>query len=121
MTYYVDNNLSSQILGLVGHCFRAILRWADMLSCRLKVGAHVQWFNFSDITCQGVAVSVSNVDLMERVRRLTNKIYREMLCITTHEKISYVTMAGLNPGQTRKDTHTQIKRTTHHTMRDTPS
>ena len=96
MTYYIDNNLSSQILRLVGHCFWAILRWADMLSYRLKVGAHVQWFNFSDITCQGVAVSVSNVDLMERVCRLTNKIYREMLCITTHEKISYVTMAGLN-------------------------
>ena len=30
---------------------------------------------------------------------------------------SYRTKAG----QTRKDTHTQIKRTTHHTMRDTPS
>ena len=43
-----------------------------------------------------MAVSVSNVDLMERVCRLTNKIYREMLCITTHERIAYVTMAGLD-------------------------
>ena len=33
---------------------------------------------------------------MERVCRLTNKIYREMLCITTHERITYVTMAGLD-------------------------
>ena len=33
---------------------------------------------------------------MERVCRLTNKIYREMLYITTHERITYVTMAGLD-------------------------
>ena len=43
-----------------------------------------------------MTVSVSNVDLMERVCRLTNKIYREILCITTHEGITYVTMAGLD-------------------------
>ena len=34
-----------------------------------------------------MAVSVSNVDLMGRVSHLMNKMYREMLCITTHEKI----------------------------------
>ena len=43
-----------------------------------------------------MTVSVSNVDLMERVCRLTNKIYREILCITTHKRITYVTMAGLD-------------------------
>jgi hypothetical protein len=39
-----------------------------------------------------VAVVVSNVDLMERVCHLTNKIYWEMLFITRHEKMTYITM-----------------------------
>ena len=43
-----------------------------------------------------MAVSVSNVDLMERVRNLTNKIYREILYITRHESTKYITMAGLD-------------------------
>ena len=43
-----------------------------------------------------MAVSVSNVDLMERVCRLTNKIYRETLCITRHDSMSYITMGGLD-------------------------
>ena len=41
-----------------------------------------------------MAVSVSNVDLMERVCHLTNKIYREMLCITRHESMTYITMGN---------------------------
>ena len=41
-------------------------------------------------------VSVSNIDLKERVHHLTNKIYREMLCITRHEKLTYITMSGLD-------------------------
>jgi hypothetical protein len=41
-----------------------------------------------------VAVFVSNVDLMERVCRLTNKIYREVLCITRDERMSYITIGG---------------------------
>ena len=45
-----------------------------------------------------MAVSVSNVDLMERVCHLTNKIYQEMLCITRHERLTYITMGGLRPG-----------------------
>ena len=45
-----------------------------------------------------MAVSVSNIDLMERVRRLTNKIYREILCIRTHEmtREAYITIGGLD-------------------------
>ena len=43
-----------------------------------------------------MAVSVSNVDLMERVCHLTNKIYREMLCITRHESVTYITIRGLD-------------------------
>jgi hypothetical protein len=39
-----------------------------------------------------VSVQVSNVDLMERVSHLTNKIYREMLCITRHDRMEYITM-----------------------------
>ena len=39
---------------------------------------------------------VSNVDLMERVCHLTNKIYREMLCITRCDKMKYITTRGLN-------------------------
>ena len=43
-----------------------------------------------------MAVSVSNVDLMERVCRLTNKIYREMLCITRRESMTYITLGRLD-------------------------
>ena len=43
-----------------------------------------------------MAVSVSNVDLMERLSHLTNKIYQEMLCITRHESITNISMAILD-------------------------
>jgi hypothetical protein len=35
---------------------------------------------------------------MERMCYLTNKIYREMLWIARHERMSYITMGGLNSG-----------------------
>ena len=43
-----------------------------------------------------MTLPVSNVDLMERVCLSMNKIYREMLYITTHERITYITMAELD-------------------------
>ena len=45
-----------------------------------------------------MAVSVSNVDLMERVCHLTNKIYGEMLCITSYEIMTarIITMVNLS-------------------------
>ena len=43
-----------------------------------------------------MAVSVSNIDLMERVCHLTNKIYREMLCTRRHEGKTYITTGGLD-------------------------
>ena len=46
-------------------------------------------------------ISVFNVNLMERVCHLTNKIYREMLSITRHDKIMYITMGGLDHVQVR--------------------
>ena len=42
-----------------------------------------------------MAVSFSDVDLMGRVFHLINKIYREMLCIRTHERMTYITMGSL--------------------------
>ena len=39
-----------------------------------------------------MAVSVSNVDLMERVCHLIHKIYREILCMTRHERRMYITL-----------------------------
>ena len=42
-----------------------------------------------------MAVPISNVDLMERVGHLTNKIYREMLCIIRNESMTYITIRGL--------------------------
>ena len=42
-----------------------------------------------------MAVSVSTSDLMERVCHLTNKIYREMLFITRHKIMSYITLGRL--------------------------
>ena len=48
-----------------------------------------------------MAVSISGVDLVERVCHLTNKIYREMLCITRHhdEEMTIISIAGLDRGQ----------------------
>ena len=39
-------------------------------------------------------MTVSNVDLIERLCRLTNKIYRDILRITRHETITYITFDG---------------------------
>ena len=39
-----------------------------------------------------MAVSVSKIDLLERVCHLINKIYREMLCTTRYEGMSYIIM-----------------------------
>ena len=49
--YFVDENWSVYILRLARLIIQAILRWADMLNYRLKVGAlYVLWFHFSDAT-----------------------------------------------------------------------
>ena len=39
-------------------------------------------------------MTVSNVDLMERLCRLTNKIYRDILRIMRHETMTYITIDG---------------------------
>ena len=41
-----------------------------------------------------MAIPVSNVDLTGRLCRLTNKIYREILCIMRHQTITYITIVG---------------------------
>ena len=47
--YYVDEDMSGHIL--MRRIIQAILKWADMLNCCLKVGVpYVLWFNFSDAT-----------------------------------------------------------------------
>ena len=50
-----------------------------------------------------MADSVSSIDLMERVCHLTNKIYREILCITVtkhyDERMMNITMGGLDQVQ----------------------
>ena len=60
---------------------------------------NVLWFLFSDTTSWGVTIFVSNTDLIERVCHFTNKIYREMLCITRHERMTNITIQGLDPVQ----------------------
>jgi hypothetical protein len=66
-----------------------------MLNTRLKVGAsYMVCFDFSNTTSKGTAVFISNVDLMERVRLLTNKIYREILCIEEHGSMMIVAPNG---------------------------
>ena len=45
--YYYNRNLLGERISLVNYTFEAILRWANMLKCRLKVGApYVLWFHF---------------------------------------------------------------------------
>ena len=56
---------------------------------------------FSYTASKDVVVSVSNVDLMERVCHLTNKIYREILRITRHQRVMYISMDGLDHVQVR--------------------
>ena len=47
--YYYDRNLLGEKIHLANHTFQAILRWANMLKCCLKVGTpYVLWFLFSD-------------------------------------------------------------------------
>ena len=94
-TYYVDDG---RLSGRLARCIiRSILYWTDMLNCRLKVGApYVLWLHFFNPTSQGVTVSVANTDLMERVCRLTNKIYSEMLCIKEYSRMTCITIAGLD-------------------------
>ena len=64
----------------------SILLWENMLNCLPNPEVdvpHLQLFHFSDTTSyRGVATSASKVDIMGRMRHLTIKIYREMLCIT---------------------------------------
>ena len=48
--YSVDKNLSDDILRFARCIIQVILRWANVLDCHLKVGAHVLWFRFSDTT-----------------------------------------------------------------------
>jgi hypothetical protein len=49
--YYVDENSPGFVLMLARCIIRAILRWANMLNCHLKVGApYVLWYHFSDTT-----------------------------------------------------------------------
>ena len=43
-----------------------------------------------------MAVSVSNVDLMERVCHLTNKIFREVFFRRSYERTTYITLRGLD-------------------------
>ena len=42
-------------------------------------------------------MAVSNVDLMERLCRLTYKIYRDILRIMRHETMTYITIDGRRP------------------------
>jgi len=72
--------MPGDILGLARCIIHAILRWANMMNYCLK----------------GVAVSVSNVHLMERVCHLTNKIFREIFCMRRHERMTYITVRGLD-------------------------
>jgi hypothetical protein len=51
-------------------------------------------------------MSVSNVDLTERLCHLTNKIYREMLCITRYKRMMIITMG---PGGLDGLDHVQVQ------------
>ena len=48
-----------------------------------------------------MALPVSYVDFIERVCHLRNKLYREMLCITRDERMTYITIGGLDNIQVR--------------------
>ena len=69
-SYYVDKDSLGVTLG--GCIMKAILRWANMLKCHMKVcsSMYCGFLHFSDTTSK----AVPNVDLMERVCYLANKI-----------------------------------------------
>ena len=88
ITYYIDESLSDR---LSRHIVQDILRWANMQNCSVKVGApYILWCHFSDTI------------LMKRMCHLTNKIYREMLCIKRYDRMKYIAMdpaGGLDHSQ----------------------
>jgi hypothetical protein len=62
-----------------------------MLNCHLKVGVpYVLRFHFYHTTSQDVAVSVSNGTSLS----FDNKIYREMLSMRRHERMTIITIRG---------------------------
>ena len=57
-----------------------------------------------------MAVFVSYADLKERERHLTNKIYREMLCITSHEGMTDISIDELEHLQVSSSSWTSQQR-----------
>ena len=73
-------------------------RWSDSEWASEGGVPYVLWFHFPDIIYQRMTLSIPSVNLIERVCHLTNKIYRDVLCITTQGRpgISYITIGGLD-------------------------
>ena len=72
--------------------------------CYFKMGIYTEktsegrcalWTVISTFLTQLPRVWLFLFPTMERVCHLTNKIYREILCITKHERMTYITMGGL--------------------------
>ena len=79
-----------------------------MLNYCLKVGApYIPWFHFL-IQNPSVAVSVSNIDLTERVCHLTNKIYWEIL-LTRDKWMTYITMGRFNHSRVSAFSHSAVQ------------
>ncbi|KAF8816521.1 hypothetical protein BYT27DRAFT_7182095 [Phlegmacium glaucopus] len=62
---------------LAAYTIRSILKWADMLNRCLKV-----------------TVPISSINLVERLSQVTDKIYREILCIETHGSMTSITICA---------------------------
>ena len=71
-------------------------RWSDSEWASEGGVPYVLWFHFPYIIYQRIALSIPSFNLIERVCHLTNKIYRDVLCITTRGGISYITIGGLD-------------------------
>ncbi|KAF8816498.1 hypothetical protein BYT27DRAFT_7182054 [Phlegmacium glaucopus] len=81
-TYYDahQSRLISPLLTspLAAYTIRTVLRWADTLNCHLK----------------HAIVSISSINLIERLGQITDRIYRQILCIETHGGMTTITMCA---------------------------
>ncbi|KAF8816499.1 hypothetical protein BYT27DRAFT_7182055 [Phlegmacium glaucopus] len=74
-TTYYDAHRSCFMSSLAEYAFRSVLRWADMLNRHLK----------------HATVSISSINLVERLGQVTDRIYRDVLCVETHGSMPTVT------------------------------
>ncbi|KAF8801464.1 hypothetical protein BYT27DRAFT_7147456 [Phlegmacium glaucopus] len=77
-TTYYDPHRPRFVSSLAVYTIRSVLRWADSLNRCLK----------------HATVSTSSINVIERLGQITDRIYREILCIETHGSMTTITICA---------------------------